>query len=341
MNPDISLAVQEKAVLILAEIKKAKSILLHCHPSPDPDSVGSALAMKFALEQIGKKATVIKGDSEFPAGFRHFPRAGEIVEKSFFEIDLKEFDLFIVLDSARIEMVSRRGKVEFPETLKAITIDHHLTNGQFGSINLVDPSYPATCQLLFDLFHIWEVKITPEIASNLFIGMYTDTGGFKYLVNDAAKTYRIAAYLVSLIPDVSKLILMMENSEKPDFLFFEAEALGNIEIVGGGKVALSFVPLSYVKEKNISINSIRVSDVAVQMLTVAEWEVVASAVEIEPNKIKFSFRSKNNGEKYDVAALTAALGGGGHRAAAGLILEKPYNEAKKVVVEKMKEMYNL
>ncbi|MDP2691784.1 MAG: hypothetical protein Q8O95_05280, partial [bacterium] len=64
----ISKEVSQKAPVILDEIKRASSILLHCHPSPDPDSVGSALAMKFALEQLGKKATVIRGDSELSPG---------------------------------------------------------------------------------------------------------------------------------------------------------------------------------------------------------------------------------------------------------------------------------
>src|SRR3989344_3205155 len=92
---------------ILSHIEKANSILLHCHPSPDPDSVGSVLAMKCALEQMGKKATVIKGDSDIPQAFMHFPGADTIVKKNFGEVDLKNFDLFIILDSASPEMISR------------------------------------------------------------------------------------------------------------------------------------------------------------------------------------------------------------------------------------------
>src|SRR3989344_9571766 len=99
----ISEEVKKAAPLIFNEIKKANSILLHCHPSPDPDSVGSVLAMKFALESLGKKVTVIQGDSEIPQAFMHFPGAGDIVQKSFDEMDLKEFDLFIILDSGSPE----------------------------------------------------------------------------------------------------------------------------------------------------------------------------------------------------------------------------------------------
>src|SRR5579872_6587049 len=102
---DISPLIKEKAPLILAEIKKATSILLHCHPSPDPDSVGSALAMKFALESLGKKATIIQGDNDIPRAYMHFPGAQDIVKKNFFELDLTQFDLFIVQDTGGLERI--------------------------------------------------------------------------------------------------------------------------------------------------------------------------------------------------------------------------------------------
>ena len=76
------------------------------------------------------------------------------------------------------------------------------------------------------------------------------------------------------------------------------------------------------------------------MLTVAGWDVVASAVEQEPSVVKFSFRSKD-ANRFDVSKLAGSMGGGGHRAAAGLILKMSIEEAKKLVVSKAKEMYNL
>ena len=135
----------EKAPAILTAINKATKVLLHCHPSPDPDSVGSALAMKFALGQLGKTSVVISGDSPIPEAFKHFPGAEEIERKNFLEVNLSEFDLFIVLDSASLGMISRRGEIKFPESLDVVVIDHHRSNEGFGRINLIEPSSPATC----------------------------------------------------------------------------------------------------------------------------------------------------------------------------------------------------
>ena len=167
----ISKVIREKAPVILDEIKKASSILLHCHPSPDPDSVGSALAMVFALKKLGKEATIIRGDSEISGDFKLLPVIDQIVDKNFFEINLSSFDLFIILDSGGLRMVSAKGEVVFPEGLNTIVIDHHISNKGYGKINLIDASSPATAFILYQLFSEWKIDLNREIALNLFTGM--------------------------------------------------------------------------------------------------------------------------------------------------------------------------
>lgn len=323
---------------ILAEIKAAKAILLHCHPSPDPDSVGSVLAMKFALEQLGKKVTAIQGDSEIPKAFMHFPGAGEIVNKNFFDIDVNEFDLFIILDSGK-GGVSRIKEVVFPESLKVINIDHHRTNPGCGSINIIDPSYPANCLILFDLFKEWNIKLNSDIASNLFIGTYTDTGGFKY-EGVSSKTFNAAAELSAYIPSIPLLISKMENSNTPGFISFEAAALGNISVLFGGKLAISSVAYSVIESKKIPASDVSAGGISSFMRSVPEWSIVACAAESQPNIVKLSFRSSDS-NKYDVSRLAAELGGGGHKAAAGAVLSMPLEQAIEKVVSTAKIMYNL
>lgn len=336
---DISPLIKEKALLILDEIKKASSILLHCHPSPDPDSVGSALAMKFALEQLGKKATVIKGDSEIPQAFMHFPGANEIVQKNFFEIDLKEFDLFISLDTAAVDRISTLGPINFPSGLKVINIDHHATNPGFGMIDLLATTYPATCQILFDLFMCWKISITPEIASNLFIGIYTDTGGFKFRGTNV-RTFEVAGGLATVIPEFPQIILKMEQSRTAEHIAFLGMALSSVETFLDGKFALAAVSLKDLESKGIPLSEAHASNVSPFITSVTAWKFGGCLCEIGPNLVKGSFRSSDVGT-YDVAKFTAALGGGGHKAAAGVTLKMSLPEAKKLVVAKAKELYNL
>ncbi len=336
---DISPIIKEKSPLILAEIKKAKSILLHCHPSPDPDSVGTALAMKFALEQLGKKATIIKGDSDIPAAFMHFPGARDIVQKNFGEILLEEFDLFISLDSSNLQMISGIKPPVFPESLAVVVIDHHVSNIGYGRVNLIDLTSPATAFILFQLFRSWDVKLTREIAANIFVGIYTDTGGLKYPPTDH-RVFEAMSELVKIVPDFTKVIFDMDNSEIKESIYFEALALGSIETFLNDSMAIAVVSNASIKEKNIPIDSIHGYDISNKLKSVIGWNIGISMVEREPNIVKLSIRTRDS-KKFDVSKLAVALGGGGHKAAAGAILKMPLDEAKVLVVSKAKELYNL
>ncbi len=338
-DSNISPLIIEKAPLILAEIQQAKSVLLHCHPSPDPDSVGSALAMKFVLEQMGKKATVIKGDSVIPQAFMHFPGADEIVQKNFGEVDLKEFDLFIIVDTASPSQISRLRPIQMPLSIKSIVIDHHPSNPGFADLNLIEPSYPATSQILFDLFDLWKVNITPEIAANLFMGIYTDTGGFKY-PGTTVRTFNVAGGLAKIIPEFPKIISDMENSRTLAEVRFQALALSSIETFLDGQCGFSVISNTALKEHNIAKVDIHGGQIVQILRSVSDWKVSGLLVEIEPGQVRMSLRSRD-GDVWDVSKLALTMGGGGHKAAAGVTVDMTIDAAKKLVVAKVKELYNL
>lgn len=331
--------VRKYSDVILHEVKLADSILLHCHPSPDPDSVGSALAMKFVLESMGKKVTVIAGDSEIPKGFMHFPGAEDIVKKNIFEVDIKAFDLFISVDAASLEQISKKGKVTVSESIKVINIDHHATNTRFGAINLVETSYPACAQVLYELFLEWRVKMTREIAENLFMGIYTDTVEFRTPLT-TPKTLLIASKLMENISGVEALLSRMENSETKEHVKYVGLMLNSTEAYFDNKIAISSIDLETLNRHAITRNDISGHHISALMRSVADWEVLIAMTEVEPNKIKVSTRSKD-ANKYDVSKLAEALGGGGHKAAAGILMLMSLEEAKKMLISKAKELFKL
>lgn len=336
----ISQIIKEKAPIILAEIQKANSILLHCHPSPDPDSIGSVLATKYALEQMGKKVTAISGDSDIPQAYMHFPGATTIVQKNFFEIDINEFDLFLILDSAAPSMISRRGDMKFPLDIKTVNIDHHRSNTSYADINLVDLDSQALAFTLFQLFHEWNVEMTHNIAINLFLGMYTDTGGFKYEGTDY-RMLEAAGELAKIAPDFTQAIFTLENSNKKDAVYFEMVALNSIETFLDENIVIASVSQEDVKEKNISLAVAGGSEINSLLKSVIGWNISILMTEIEKDKIKMSFRTRDS-DRFDVSILATALGGGGHKAASGALLDNiSLEEAKKVVVSKAKELYKL
>lgn len=329
--------VREQAPAIWEEIEKAKKILLHCHYNPDQDSVWSALAMKLALEAKGKTITLISGDSEITKSLKVLPGADQIVNADYFSISPEKFDLFIVLDSASLEQISRKGKIVFPEGMSTVVIDHHASNTSFGKINLAETTYPATAQILFDLFKIWGITVTPEIAANLFTGMYTDTGGFKYPMTNH-ETFLAAAELVKIYPDFSKIIFAIENLNEPENIYYLGLAFSSVGLYFGGKVAVTMVPFEKLQEKGIAKKNTSKMEVSNTLKSVDGWDIGIAFVEVEKNYVDLSMRTRNE-HKYDLSRLAVALGGGGHPAAAGASIRKSFDEAKKMLLEALKSTY--
>jgi phosphoesterase RecJ-like protein len=323
--------------IIFEEIKKAQNILLHCHPSPDPDSVGGTLAMKHALTAMGKNVTLIQGDSEIPKAFSGLPGVELIVKKNISEVDLASFDLFIIQDSASPMMVSRKEGLILPQTLKTIIIDHHVTNQKFAQINLIDSSYPAVCQIVYDLFKLWNVVITKDIAICLFLGMYTDSGGFKFS-NTTRETLQAAAELGAIAPEYTKAIFIMENSNTVGQITFQGLALNSISAHFSNTVAISAISHKILQEKNIKPEEMK-TDIASTLKSVIGWNIGISMVEEKAEKVKISFRTRDS-EVYDVSKIAAALGGGGHKAAAGAFLEMPLVEAKRKVLDVIAHLHS-
>lgn len=335
----MSSLVSQHALQIWQAIQKSQRILMHLHPNPDGDCTGAALAMVHALQPLQKKITLIQGDSQLPLGLKILPGTDHIQAKSYAEISLTDYDLFIILDSSSLGQITRRATISFPETLTTIVIDHHATNAGFGQINLVDSSYPATCQILFDLFKEWGITFTPDIAACLFTGIYTDTGGFKYRGATPA-TFQAAGELTQLYPDFPQLIFHLFNSNEPQYIYYLALALSSVELHCGGKVALSAVTLEQLDQQNIQPYHTGLAEIGNYLISVTGWMIGVKMVEHTPGEFRVSFRTRD-AEQYDVSRLAMAIGGkgGGHKAAAGTNIRGNLTEAKQELLRGIAEIF--
>lgn len=322
---------------IWKQIKKSQNVLLHLHPSPDGDSAGSALAFMHVLKSMGKNVTLIGGDSDYPKYLKTLPGCDQVVPKNYFQIDLNNFDLFIILDSAALNQISKMGNVEFPANLMTINIDHHTTNEKYADLNLVEPESPATCQVLYEFFARHKVKISPDAAACLFVGIYTDTGGFKYAGTDW-KTLEIASKLAKINPNYNQIIFELENNDDPDRLKFLSLLLGNIETFFSNSVAIASITHETIKKTNLNSQVLNSSEVANMLKSVTDWYIGISFLEVQPKMVKLSFRTRN-AEIYDVGKIAAAIGGGGHKAAAGATLNMSFDEAKKFLLSTIQELH--
>lgn len=324
-----------------SEIKKAidgsSSILLHLHPSPDGDSLGSSLALFNYLKDQNKRVTLIKGDSELPSNFFLLPGYDQITPKNLFEVNLSDYDLFISCDTSALNQVSKLGPVSFPASLTTVNIDHHSTNTGFAQISLIDPSSPATCQIIYQLLKDWHANITPQIAINLFIGLYTDSL-FKY-PKTTPLTFRIAAALVKFYPEFPKVIFEIENNNEPQQLVFRGLSLTSIESFFSGNLALSSIDYLTLQKHQIHKSQTEKADISNLLKSVVGWNIGASLVESEPGVCNLSLRTRDS-QKFNLGKIAEATGaGGGHPAAAGATIYQPLPQAKKILLEIIRSQY--
>jgi len=316
---------------ILKIIKKSKSVLLHCHPYADPDSIGSVLAMTMTLKKMGIKVTPIMGDSEYPKNLMSLPQHDLIVPKNFKQIDLSDFDLFIILDSSTPNQITQLTEVVFPKSLKTVVIDHHVTNQKYGDINYVIGNCSSTCEVLYGLFKEWKVEIDKDMALCLFIGIYADTGGFKYQLT-TADTLLAASELARINNGFPAVIFEMENNKNAQEVEFTGLALSSLKKYFSGKVVMAAVPFSKIEELGISKDNTQVG-IANMLRSVVGWDIGINLVEIEPNVVTVNLRTRDS-EKYDVSLVAKAVGkGGGHKAAAGTTINEPFEEAVQLLLE--------
>jgi len=324
---------------IWKQIDRSKKILLHCHPGPDGDSVGSSLAFYHVLKNMGKDVTVIQGDNPIPRNLLTIPGADKISPKNIFQLDLNQFDLFIINDSSSLKQISRLGDFKLPKNLTTVVIDHHLSSEKFAKINLVLPKYPATCQILFDLFQLRKVKITPKIAACLFIGLYTDSGGFKY-VNTTSKTLTIASILTKIYPKFTEIIFNVENNDEPDRLKFISVLLSSIENFYSNHIAIASISYDQIQSLQFKPQTLNnYSEISNMLKSVVGWDIALTMMESQPNVVKISLRTRDS-KTYDLSKIALATkAGGGHRAAAGATLNQPLDEAKKTMLNIIKKIY--
>src|SRR6266498_4304279 len=156
-------------------VRGHERFLLTTHENPDGDALGSLLAAKIALDQLGKDTVmVLHGDAPLPGEYAFMPLA-ELQRR--WPDDVSERVLLAVdcANESRIADPEVLGRVQL-----SINVDHHHDNTRFGRINLVVADASSTGEVLRDLFRELGVELTPDIAEALYIALVTDTGRFQY-----------------------------------------------------------------------------------------------------------------------------------------------------------------
>lgn len=309
---------------ILEEIKKANSIIILAHETPDGDAIGSVLAMKLALENIGKVPDVIL--TEVPRTFHFLPGAKTIKESS--KVD--KYDLAIALDCADTKRLV--GKEYFEKANKTIVIDHHGSNTMFGDLNFVNPVSPACCEILAGMFEYFNIEITQEIGTCILTGIITDTGGFRYS-GVTPETFEFAAELLSKGINVSEIYKkVLDTRTKGNFALYK-KAIERIELLEEGKVTFTYITKK--DEEEAKAESGDHEGIVEFGRGIEGVEVSIFIREKNENSYKVSMRSNTYVNVSDVCLM---FGGGGHPNAAGALVQGNIEQVKEKLMKEVKKV---
>ncbi len=301
-------------------LKEKPKLLIISHANPDGDTTGSSMGLYLGLKQKGLDVSLACID-EIPRNFHFMTPWKEYL----LDFNPKDYEGIVFMDCGDKRMTKfQESKPEIlsNETFK-INFDHHPTNDFFGEINFVNTEASSTCEITYEVLKNLEVKITPEIATCLLFGLYTDTGGFVHQ-NTTPITYTYASELVEAGGNISKISRnFFYNHDLKKFKLW-GKVLKNLHITDDGVAIIGVYRQDYESMGATRQDLGGIIDIISSMENI-KYSVMLS--EDERNNVKASLRTRR--DDIDVKALAEKYGGGGHVKASGFTV--PKGHLKKVV----------
>jgi len=303
-------------------IHARRKFLISSHARPDGDSIGSQLAMYYALEALGKEARIVNADPP-PDHYREFPGVGHIeITRSVRETDAEALIVMESGDLARTGVAGLEGRF-------TINIDHHQGNTYYGALNWVDLSAAACGEMVFDVIEALGVPLTIEIATHIYLAILTDTGSFHYS-NITPKTFDICRRTTEAGVNAAAMARRVFDQNSFGKLKLIGALLAQMDLLDGGRLAVMYLNDEILNSTSTTYND---TEGLINLpLTAREIRAVVFFKLGADGDIHISMRSKYD---VDVRAVAARHGGGGHKNAAGFKLKGPLTAVRDGVIEEL------
>jgi len=305
---------------VLSELREADKLVVVAHENPDGDAIGSLVAMRGILDEIGKDCLmfIAERDLPLPQEYRFLPLDGLVSEPP---ADVNDRTI-VFLDCGNIE---RNPAEAFRHPgAHILNIDHHHDNTHFGTVNLVAPEASCTAEIVWDLMNELGVEPTRMIAEALYVGLITDTGRFMY-ENTGVQAHLMAAGLIRAGVDVHAIYRRVYEGVPYGKLALLARGLANVQRYDDGRLTITDLSAG---DFNASHAEESYSEGVIDHLRAVQGTRLAALVRDRLGAAnggrKVSLRAGD--DDIDVSAIARAQGGGGHRQAAGFSTELSYDE---------------
>jgi phosphoesterase RecJ-like protein len=319
-SPPVEPAAAAIVARIRDEILARQRFVLTSHARPDGDSIGSQLAMAFALEALGKQVRIVNADPA-PEHYFEFPGVDRIEIASQTTAD---GDAVIVMECSEL---ARTGVSGFDGFI--INIDHHAGNRMYGAVNWFDESAAACGEMVFDVINALGVPLTPEIATHVYLAILTDTGSFHHS-NITPRTFDICRQAVEAGVNPAAMARRVYDSNSFGKLKLIGALLDDMELVDGGRLAVLQMDDSILETCGCTQND--TEGIINLPLTAREIQAVVF-FKVGPNgEVRVSMRSKYD---VDVRVVASEFGGGGHKNAAGFTVAGSLDEVRPRIVRRL------
>ncbi len=311
---------------VKAVIESNQSFVISSHVNPDGDSIGSALGVCECLKALGKDAVVAMSDA-IPRAYTWLDADRDILAPAT-EADITRLgtiDVVIIVDANSWDRLGSLRKSLEDAAKVTVVIDHHPYTELITPISVIDTKTSSAAELVYDLIESLGVPLTKRAADALYTGILTDTVSFRF-AKRAPCAHVVAAKLLSAGVNPSRVYDQIYNHNTGARTRLMGRVFSNIQFTPCGRVAWLTVTRAMIEETGaLSSDTSGFVDVT---MTIGGIEIGMIFVESEAGPIQISLRSR---PEVDVSRFAVALGGGGHRNAAGASFNGTIEQAVKAV----------
>jgi phosphoesterase RecJ-like protein len=306
---------------ICEALLRYRCVVVTSHMRPDGDSIGSSLALAWALRERGIDARVIHRDGP-PVQLADFPGIADIEVG---ETIPPGTEAVVVLECGDLSRTGLSGS----DGLAIINIDHHPGNTGYGDEHWFDGTAAALGEMIFEIVSELGVPLTADMATQLFVAVVTDTGSFRY-PGVSPRTFSICARLLEAGADPVSTARKLFDSHTLGRLRLQGAVLHTLEVDPTGRLATLTLTDATLASSGCTPDE---TDGLINLpLGVKAIQAAVFFKEAADGHWRVSLRSKGD---IDVGRVARRFGGGGHKNAAGCTLEGSLDSVRARLLEQV------
>lgn len=299
------------------------------HVSPDGDCLGSQLGLARALRSCGKNVTCLLAQADpIDHSYRFLPGIDDMVVAEQFS---GKVGMFVTVDVPTADRMGKAAAELHSQAPATLTIDHHIAQGPFSAYEHIEEEASATALIVWDIAKQMGCADDADVALCCYTGIVSDTGRFQYQNTDA-RSLVAAAEMVQAGADPAYAAREIYQSRSRQSLALEGRMLSRMELLCDGAFAISYLLRSDFVETGAQKSD---AEPLIDVLRSVRGIRVACMLREQQGSVRGSLRAKDD---TDVAAIAAAIGGGGHRAAAGFTFKGSMDDARALMARTLRDL---